>query len=146
MDLAATAVDLDERPGRQTSRCVGNIHHTRDTEFARYYRGMRHRSAELGHHRRRVGEGGGVADIGDLGDQDLSGFQVVDGVRPDDAHPAADSSTTDTDAVQGLPGGKDGRHGGGGLPTAAEHCGQHEAGQPALFRAAARDQSRSVGR
>ena len=81
LDCADGAVDLDQRPGRETSCRVVHIDHAGDAEFACHHRGMRHRSAELGHDGARVGERGGVADVGDLGDEDLPGFQVVDGVR-----------------------------------------------------------------
>ena len=91
-------------PGREASCRVVHIDHAGNAEFAGHHRRMRHRSAEFGDDGGRVGERGGVSDVGDFSDEDLPGLQVVDGVRPDDPDPPADPAAADAGSDQKLAG------------------------------------------
>ncbi|OOK64418.1 hypothetical protein BZL29_8287 [Mycobacterium kansasii] len=123
MNLPRGAVDLDECALLQVLRCTLDIDHTREAELTGHHGRMGHGAAEFGDHGCGVAEGGGIADVGDLGDQDFARLQVIDGFRTHDPHSAADPATADADSAQCVPGPQRGRRSCRWLPSPAEHRG-----------------------
>ena len=124
---------------------AAHVHHARHAVFPGDDRGMRDQPAQLGHDGGRVGERRGVADVGDLRDEDLPRLQFVDRLGRHDAYPAPDPTRAHAEPVQRLAATEGRRHHPGRLPLPAERLGRHHRRQRQLLRTSPRHQSREVG-